>query len=446
MNERRANQPVRTQAQQWFEVLRAHLAAASTNSDITARLQHWETLEDVLGDCPQLLPPLLTMAWQLRHQQDFSALFLTSSGQIAEETGQTLKISGKSFDQVVLGQLHGAMRLYCERQEAVWLAAERVRHTPPRITTWPLVGALALRLLRLRDEDVVRNYPQHGLYPALKPWLRYQTQFALIEALATLPTSTVKILGDAVRGLTVDGSIRNLAAVETRKCKFITGLARVFADTVISEAQAARTAGTLAAGEGPMPANMAEMTGMSLTQLTIDGLHLAKVAVAVKDHARDIVIKMAPSMGYNLWNVFTTTESAMNVALCPAALARAIGGHAIHVHHRTSESLGLISDQRIIEGVVAGLVHAAGVEALARWAANPNCATGWLRIANEIKQNIKQHGESAVTFETAAGFSQTLTASFAALAGEGPAPATTLAEARPAEIAPAQSAPAASSA
>ena len=58
----------------------------------------------------------------------------------------------------------------------------------------------------------------------------------------------------------VDGSIRNLAALETRKCKFITGLARVFADTVISEAEAARTAGTMPADTGPTRANMAEIT------------------------------------------------------------------------------------------------------------------------------------------------------------------------------------------
>jgi hypothetical protein len=445
MNERRTNQPVRQQAQQWFDALRTHLAGEAAQNDVAERLKHWATLDDVLGDCPQLLPPLLTMAWQLRHLPAFTALFQTSAGALAEDTKTALKPCGKSFDQVVLAHLQGAMRVYCVRQEEAWLAHEKTRTKPNPLTKLPLLGGLIKRLLRQRDEDLVRNYPQHGLYQMLKPWLRYPHQFALIEALATLPTSTVAILGDATRGLTSDAAIRNLAALESRKCKFVTGLARLFTETIIKAAEEARAAGrSFTLEPEPVPSNAAEITGQALCHLTVDGLHLSKGAVGVRESARDIVIKMSLAMGYDMWRVFATQDSALNVAHCPAPLARALGGNTVHVHRKTSEALNALPDQHLIEGIVVGLYNGAGADALARWAANPACASGWQRIATEIKQTITQRGQGAVTAEGASSFAQSLIPTFGALSGEAPPPGADAPGAAPAAEAAPAAAPAAS--
>jgi len=423
MNDRRINEPVRQQAQQWFEALRAHLAAAEAQNDVAERLKTWTTLEDVLADCPRLLPPLLSMAWQLRHLPAFEPLFQTTGGILAEATSDTLKLSGKSFDQVVLAHLQGAMRLFCANQEKAWLAHEKSRDKPNPLTKLPVIGGLVLRILKRRDEDIVRNYPQHDLYPTLKPWLRYPHQFALIEALAALPTGTARILGDATRGLFSDPAIRNIAALESRKCKLVTDLARTFADCILTAAEAARAAGqSFNMQPEPVPSNKADIVGVALCHLTQDGLHLSKGAVGVREHARDIVTKMSVAMGYDMWKVFGSQEWALNIAHCPAPLARVLGGNAVNVHRKTSEALGAVSDQRITEAVVFELLNAAGYEALARWAANPACASGWLRIPTEIKQTMEQNGDAAVTPEFVAALAQTLLQSFAALSGEGPAP------------------------
>jgi hypothetical protein len=328
----------------------------------------------------------------------------------------------------VFGQLQGAMRVYCERQEKAWLKAERIRSPRPAIATWPIIGPFMARLLRQRDRDILRRFPENGLYLALKPWLRYPTQFVLIEALATLPTSTVMIFGDAVRGLTVDASIRNLASLETRKCKLITDLARLFAETYIAQAGSAR-------------GDVAEVTGMSLTQLAAGGLHLAQGAVAMPEKARAIVIKVTPSMGYDVWKAFATKETAANVLQCPPGLARALGSNAVFVHQRTSDALMPIQNERIVEGVIAGLIQAAGADAVTRWVANPKCASGWLRIANEVKQTVNRHGDNSITFESDAAFCQGLASSFAYLAGEAAAPADAP---PPAEVPPPEPVPAAS--
>ena len=65
------------------------------------------------------------------------------------------------------------------------------------------------------DEKLHANYPQRGLYPALKPFLRHRRQFDLIEAYAALPTRNVNAMGPVVGGLQFDQSIRNLASIET---------------------------------------------------------------------------------------------------------------------------------------------------------------------------------------------------------------------------------------
>ncbi|TAK99383.1 MAG: hypothetical protein EPO08_16570 [Rhodospirillaceae bacterium] len=423
MNERRVNQPVRVQAQKWFDALRTHLAAADTQSDVAERLRHWATLDDLLGDCPRLLPPLLVMAWQLRHEPAFADLFQTASGKIAEETSVALSPCGKSFDNVVLSHLHGAVRVYCERQEEAFLATERARHRPTGLAKVGFLAPLIKMLKRQRDEDFLAHYPQHGLYLSVKPHLRHPNQFALIEALATLPTSTVSILGDTIRGLIHDSSIRNLAALETRKCKFVTGLARLFAETLIEEAAAAQAAGIeLSMTPAPIRANLAEIAGTALSHLAVDGLHLAKNAIAAREVARDVVIKMSAPMGYELWRVFADKDAPLNIAYCPAVMARALGGNAAYVHRKTSEALNSLPDKRIVESVVAALHDAAGPEALSTWAASAACVTVWARLANEIKQVLTQRGEGAVTPDSVAAFCQSLVPTFAALSAEGQQP------------------------
>lgn len=420
MNERRTNQPVREQAQKWFEALRTRLSAGGTQNDVAERLKAWPAIEDLLADCPQLLPPLLTMAWQLRHETGFAELFQTSAGKIAEETTTPVVPCGKSFDDVVLSQLHGAVRIYCQRNEQEWLAAEKARYQPGALEKIAFLAPLMRRLNRRRDEDVLEHYPQRGLYMALKPSLRRPSQFGLIEALSTLPTSTVSILRDAARGLNNDASIRNLAALETRKCKFVTELARAFAETQIESAQSGGM--DMAAPvitPTPSKENLAEIAGAALSHLTRDGLHLAKGAIAVREHARDVIVKMAVPMGYDVWRVFRNSEGALNVASCPPALARALGENATRLPRRTSEALNTIPDQRIIDAVIGAMLGTASRDDVIKWAISPNCATAWERLANDFKQAVTQRDSAALSTEAITAYCVQLAPRFAALFGGG---------------------------
>lgn len=428
MNERRTNQPIREQAQKWFEALRTHLAAGDAQTDVVERLKTWPTIEHLLADCPPLLPPLMTMAWQLRHQPAFEALFRTGAGKIADETTVPLVPCGKSFDDVVLSQLHGAVRLYCQRQERSWLAAEKARYRPGALEKIGFLAPLMRRLKRRRDEDVLAHYPQRGLYLALKPQLRRPSQFALIEALATLPTSTVSILRGATLGLNNDASIRNMAALEVRKCKFVTQLADAFAETMIESAQ---SGGMDVSGPSITPApvkeNRAEIAGTALSHLTREGLHLVKGTIAVREQARDVIVKMAVPLGYGVWRVFSDADGAMKIALCPAVLARALGESAARVPQRTSEALNTIPDQRIVDAVLAVMLNTAGRENAIKWATNPLCATVWERLATDFKQAVTQRNEAALSTQAISDYCAQLVPRFSALDSGGlSAPAETL--------------------
>lgn len=421
MNERRANQPIREQAQTWFDALRTHLAAAGTQNDVAERLKAWPTIDHLLADCPRLLPALLTMAWQLRHQPGFAELFQTSAGKIAEDTTTALVPCGKSFDDVVLSQLHGAVRLYCQRQEEAWLAAEKTRYQPGALEKIELIAPLMRRLKGRRDEDVLAHYPQRGLYLALKPYLRRPAQFGLIEALATLPTSTVSILRDFTRGLNIDSSIRNLAALETRKCKFVAELARAFAETQIEGAQAGATeASRPPIVPAPTKENLSEIAGTALSHLTRDGLHLAKAAIVVREYARDIVVKMAVPMGYGVWRAMGDREGAMAIALCPAVLARVLGESAARMPRRTSEALKSIPDQGVVDAVISALLKAATREDVVKWATSAVCVTAWERLANDFKQAITQGDSAALSAQAISAACAQLAQKCAALESGAP--------------------------
>ena len=422
MNERRANQPIREQAEKWFEALRNHLAAAGTQNDVAERLKAWPTIEHLLADCPALVPPLLTMAWQMRHQPGFSELFQTAAGKTADDTTTPLIPCKKSFDDVVLSQLHGAVRLYCLNQEQAWLAAEKARHQPGALEKIEILAPLMRRLKGRRDEDVLAHYPQRGLYMALKPHLRRPAQFGLIEALATLPTSTVSILRDFTRGLNSDSSIRNLAALETRKCKFVAELARAFAETQIEAAQAGN-AGASRPPIVPTPSkeNLSEIAGIALSHLTRDGLHLAKAAIVVREFARDIVVKMAVPMGYDVWRAMGDREGAMNIARCPAVLKRVLGEVTARMPRRTSEALKAIADQNIIDTAISAILNAAPHENVVRWATSSACVTAWERLSNDLKQAITQDDRAALSTEAISAYCAQLCQKFAALeSGETP--------------------------
>jgi hypothetical protein len=436
--DRRVNKPVREAAQKWFDALREHLAADAAQTDVTERLKSWKTIEDLMADRPALLPAIFVMAWRLRDQPAFVELFKSPDGKPVEDTTKPIAPSGKSYDDIVLAQLQGAMRVYCFRQEQAWLAIEKDRHKPSGLATVAWLAPF-LHLFK-QPEDQLANYPQRGLYLTVKPFLRHTSQFALIEALAQLPTSIASILGRTIVGLNVDASIRNLGALESRKCKFVAELAFLLAKTLVDEAAAAKAAGTPPPNPGfapePVPENSPEIAGRALAHLAVDGLHLAKAAILHRDHARAVVTKMSVPMGYAMWTVFADGDAVANIAACPAPLAKIIGAEAARAQRKSSDALNSLPSPAHIDAAVAALHAAGGREGLVAWTVSAACVSAWGRLAAEIKQLDQKAGKGGLSADAVAAQCKALAPLFAGLALEVPPPAAV----PPAEAAPAEAA------
>ena len=411
MAERRANSTVREQTQKWFEALRTHLRDKAAQGDLADKLQRWPRPEDVMRECPRLLPALLAMVWHLRAEPELAELFQTPDGNPAQTTKEPLAPTGKCFDEIVQSHLQGAARLYLDRQEREWLAVERERHRPTGFAASPVMAPV-IKILRMfgwnSDEKLHANYPQRGLYPALKPFLRHRRQFELIEAYATLPTRNVNAMGPVVGGLQFDQSIRNLASLETAKCKFVTELSRAFAETVLNhqKKEAEQSGGPAVEG------STADIAGLALSHLVMDGLHLAKGAISVREVARDVVTRMCVPMGYDAWKVFANKNAAANIAACPPAVAYVLGPDAGLLHKKTSDALAALLDQRVAQVVVTVLRDRGGRNAFATWAGDPASAPVWTRLMKELNQQMGSADQSVPLSEEqvqyVAGYCETL--------------------------------------
>ena len=104
-------------------------------------------------------------------------------------------------------------------------------------------------------------------------------------------------------------------------------------------------------------------------------------------------------MGYDLWQVFADREAALNIARCPAVLARALGENATRANRKTSEALNSLPDRRLIGAVVEALLAAAGRDALVDWATSASCTTGWLRLAADLSRAVEAREEESLTPE-----------------------------------------------
>jgi hypothetical protein len=202
-------------------------------------------------------------------------------------------------------------------------------------------------------------------------------------------------------------------------------LARLFADTVIKAADAAKSAGAPGPALEPAPTrdNLGLIAGTALDHLTVGGLHLAKAIVNVRDIARDVTAKLAVPMGYGFWAVFADQDAALNVGQAPMPLAHVLGADTVRVHRKTSDALRAIKTPRLIEDVVGALTQIGGRDALLAWASSEACAGLWGRIQGELNQHIDARNDNALSPGAILTYCQTLAPTFAALSSQGAAAA-----------------------
>lgn len=372
----RRNRSLRDQAQAWFQALQVHIAEVEGAQAIAALIKEWKRPEDVMRAYPALVPLFLDLAWQSRKTPAFEGLFLTDTGTVAESPTEVLAWSQKTFDEVIIAHLMGTARLTCERRQNEWLAVERERRRGT-LSRLPVIGAL-LRAVGLlsppKTPVLLLDYPQKGLYEALKPALNRRAQFALVEGLVLLPTRTAALLGpviDVLDSLTV---IRAVADLDRAVVKIAIDMAETFVQARIKTP--AETAGT--------EADLAAARGRALSGLLTAGTAVLGTGTGDRQLAKAAIAKLAPVVDQETWAMCSDLEAMRRIAECPAAVAAVLGALTSKIGERVSIALSEIADPRIAACAVQVLRDRAGLDTFLRWLEDETYVSAWKQLVQHL--------------------------------------------------------------
>jgi hypothetical protein len=375
--ERRHNHSLRHQAQAWFEALQLQVTEIEGAETIAVLMKGWKKTEDVMRAYPALVPLFLDMAWRSRKSAGFADLFRTDTGEVAETTTQILALSQKCFDDIVIAHLQGTMRLTAERRQNEWLAIERERRRGT-LSKIPIVGT-ALRsvglLTPVKTQILLADYPQKGLYDALKPSLHHRSQFALVDALSALPTRTVAALGPVVGLLESPAVIHALADLDRGAVKIAIEMVETYVQ-VVSGAPADTS-----------PDDFAPPRAAALSAMMAAASHFVALAGDHRQLAKDAITKFAPVMKDDVWTLFTDADSLRRIAECPAGVAANLRDLTVWMNERVSLALSELADDRIAVSAMETLRGITNAEIFMSWIREETYVSAWKQLVQHLNRD-----------------------------------------------------------
>ncbi|MGE3332823.1 MAG: hypothetical protein AB7I36_04215 [Rhodospirillaceae bacterium] len=363
---------LRSQVQAWFEALRAHIGEIEGAEALANRIQGWSKPEDIMRAYPVLVPLFLDIVWRSRKTEPFAEFLRTESGAVAEKPTDVLALSQKPFDDIVMAHLYGTARLICERLQKEWIEKEREKRRNP-LSRVPLLGAL---FPPPKTDLLLADYPQKGVYEALKPFLNRRGQFALVESLATLPTRTVSALGAVVGALESPVTIRALGELNKSDFKIVIEMAEAYVHCVNG-----------APAEGASAPEIAAPLAQALSHMLGAGPDFLALALANRQLAKDAIAKLAPVMKDACWPVFRDAEALRRVAECPPAIVGTLQALSAEMHQRVSMSLSEIDDADVITFAIKTLRDATDGALFLSWIRDEAHLSAWKQFIAHLKKD-----------------------------------------------------------
>jgi hypothetical protein len=340
---------------------------------IATLIKGWTKPEDIMRAYPSLVPLFLDIVWRARKTPAFADLLRTEAGDVAEKPTDLLAMSQKNFDEIVLSHLLGTMRLTCERLQKDWLVAEREKRRGA-LSKIPVIGALlrGLGLLRpLKSELLLADYPQKGLYEAVKPYLTRRAQFALVDALATLPTRTAATLGAVVGAIESPALLRTIANLNRADVRTAIEMAETFVEAIKCA-----------------PADVAAQTATALSDMLGAGSSFIVVAAANRQLTKDAILKFAPVMKAEIWTIFGDADSLRRIAECPPVVVEALEALAIEMNQRVSMILSeLTADQAAAAFAMKMLREKTPPETFLAWISTETYLTAWKQFVAHLNRD-----------------------------------------------------------
>ncbi len=378
-DDRRKARPLRDHVQAIFDALRDELAKEEDHARLVIGLKSWQKLEDVMLDCPALVPLVLEMSWRKRNTPAFSPLLTTTSGAVATDKNQPLAPSGASYNELLMASLGGAVRITCLRRQNEWLAAERGKGTT-------LLGYLmhAFGVMEFpSNAALLKKYSRAGLYDVLKPHLVDLAQFDAVESYAMLSTRAAELLGPRLRGMTAPAVVKTFAGLDAEASKFAVALADAYA-AATAEA-AAEHDDELASRPEPEHA-----AGEALVELLEGGTGLLKNAMAERKGALAVLRKMSGPLGKDVWNVLSHAGNIKNISHCSGPIAAGFGVLAAEMDDAVAKVLGGINDDKVARYFAAQLLEISGPDKIRSWIIDTTDLAVWKSVVMDLNKDLRR--------------------------------------------------------
>lgn len=401
---------LRERCQIGYDLLRSLLERAGQDA-LVKQLVGLEAVDDILRHRPEVIPTLLEAAWQLRTEKKFQDLFLgLESGELVENRDQPIAPCGRTFDEVIQAHLYGAARLFFDRLEKDWAtakareaqAAYKRSEAKKRAS---LTGRLLGNLKELTSDppsftaDEFRDeYPGHGLYEILKPYLTESWQFALIPLYARLQTRQADALGDLVTFFKTRRDLEVLVRLNAEDISQARGYARVYAEAVTGVSRRGRNAGpgrdddpVEYAAKMDLLAREERRTFDLLLTRDVESLEALKAAGT---GAEATVRRLAPVFGDETWGIFRNEKQLQNLVNCPDLLLRVLGRSARVIPPAISTILMQIQDKALLKDLLEMALEDLPRQDLETYLSDPERKPVWNALPAKFNNNYRYQADA----------------------------------------------------
>ena len=393
---------LRQLAQDVFEDFVSFLEQAGAD-DVLDQMGRHKVIEDVMRFNPETVPRLLDTLWKLREQQTFVRYFRhTETGEAVKNDMEPISPCGRPWSDVKQSHLFATARVYLKKQEDDWAVEKFIDEH----------GEEALEKLRTGDhstveqvrsvfkkqptpDDYKEEYPGHGVYAALKPFLTSEAQFKLVPLFAKMTTKQVKSLEGILSQLTTEEALEKAASLEPDAIFTAMPLAQAYAEAELLHERRA-----------DMPKHPNEKEEFKRNIFDEARLHTDKVLINLimerpetlakindlKSANRDAIHNLYPPFEAELWDVLEDAQAVDNAINCPTIIALVLKKGVKHIPPEVSQALDELQNNTIARDLIKIGLDDLGEEKLYGLLESEACFSVWKGIAGKFNNQFNyQH-------------------------------------------------------
>jgi len=393
---------LRQLAQDVFEQFVEFLEQAGAD-DVLDQMGRHGVIEDVMRYNPETVPRLLDTLWKLREQQAFVRYFRhVDTGEPVADADDPIGPCGRPWSDVKQSHLFATARVFLKKKEDDWALDKFVEEH----------GQEALDKLRSGDhstveqvrsvfkktptpDDYKEQYPGHGVYAALKPYLTSEAQFKLVPMFAEMTTIQIKSLEGILEQLTTPEALEQAASLVPDAIRAAMALAQGFAEAkVLHERRRDMPKHPNEREEFKRKIFDEARSGADkvLVDLILERLETLEKINSLKSANREAIHNLYPAFEDELWDVVEETEAVENAINCPTHIALVLKKGVRHIAPEVSQALDEFQNPDIPRDLMKIGLEEVGEDKLYGYLSNEACFSVWQGVAGKFNNQFNyQH-------------------------------------------------------